>query len=69
MESPVLPEPEDEEKMEEEHVEGIGLDDEDVMEGVELPDGTFKETEFVSCGMDGRVIYWKEKDGIRGWNG
>ena len=69
VESPVLPEPEDEEKMEEEHVEGIGLDDEDVMEGVELPDGTFKEKEFVSCGMDGRVIYWKEKDGIRGWNG
>lgn len=63
VDNPVLPEAMEEEKVEEQHVEGIGLDDEDVMEGIALPDGTYKETEFVSCGMDGRVIYWKERDG------
>lgn len=30
---------------------------------VEVPDDTQIVNQFVSCGMDGRVIYWKEVEG------
>lgn len=42
---------------------GIGLEEEDVLGGIDVPDDTRKEAEFVTCGMDGKVIYWKEIQG------
>lgn len=45
------------------HIGGIGLDEDDVLEDIEVPGDTLLLTEFVTCGMDGRVIYWEEKEG------
>ena len=42
---------------------GIGMEEEDVLSGIEVPDDTRNEAEFVTCGMDGNVIYWKEIQG------
>ena len=56
----------DVEENEEKHVGGIGLDDEDVLDDIEVPTDTLLSTEFVTCGMDGRVIYWEEKEGLSG---
>ena len=39
------------------------LDDDHCME-VEVADDTQIINEFVSCGMDSRVIYWKEVEGM-----
>ena len=43
---------------------GIGMEEEDVLSGIEVPDDTRNEAEFVTCGMDGNVIYWKEIEGM-----
>ena len=34
-----------------------------IMEGIEMPDDTRIEAKFVSCGMDGKVVLWKEVEG------
>ena len=47
--------------MEEER--GWGEDDDGIMDGIEVPDDTRIEAKFVSCGMDGHVVLWKEVEG------
>ncbi|KAK8815120.1 hypothetical protein WA556_007154, partial [Blastocystis sp. ATCC 50177/Nand II] len=37
-----------------------GEDDDGIMDGIEVPDDTRIEAKFVSCGMDGHVVLWKE---------
>ena len=50
---------------EEEHhvVSGIGLDSDDGMDIIAVPDDTQIVSEFVTCGMNGKVVYWKEIQG------
>ena len=50
---------------EEEHhvVSGIGLDSDDGMDIIAVPDDTHIVSEFVTCGMNGKVVYWKEIQG------
>ena len=42
-----------------------GYNEED-LDDIEVPTDTLLSTEFVTCGMDGRVIYWEEKEGLSG---
>ena len=45
-------------------ISGVGLDEDDGMDEIEVPDDTQIESEFISCGMNGKVIYWNEVQGI-----
>ena len=38
-------------------------DDDGIMDTIEVPDDTRSEAKFVSCGMDSKVILWKEVEG------
>lgn len=53
----------DVEEQEEKHIGGIGLDEDDCFDNIDVPTDTVLATEFVTCGMDGCVIYWEEKEG------
>ena len=44
-------------------VSGIGLDSDDGMDIIAVPDDTQIVSEFVTCGMNGKVVYWKEIQG------
>lgn len=44
-------------------ISGIGLDEDDGMDEIEVADDTQIESEFISCGMNGKVIYWNEVQG------
>lgn len=41
-------------------------DDDGIMDTIEVPDDTRIEAKFVSCGMDSKVILWKEVEGSEG---